>query len=379
VDSDRPRNRVEEVDAPELRHEERRRRLLGSAGFVIAIRENFRGQRPRLCGQCLLQKEAQRLTCDDEIVLSCKSESFRVSRHYSRFWIVRWIVWTWETRKRNLMRKMLLLFVLLFVSPALATDGVLEISQACAMQTGCFVGDLPGFPVSITQSGSYRLTSNLEIDSNGLNGIEIASGDVTLDLSGFSVNGPSIASLATGIKATGDGVVVRNGGVSGFLNGITLLDKSSVEKIVVGTTESQAGALDYGIRVGKMSMVKDSSVYLPGGGSGTGVFAEEGSIVLNNRIRAGRGPMVSGTVFRNNWVLTNGDNLIADQKSLIIGTNTQEAGFSLSADSSYISNIFDFNTGSNDGGVDAGNNKCWQTDDSDFWNFPWGFFLGQCP
>jgi hypothetical protein len=46
-----------------------------------------------------------------------------------------------------------------------ASDGQLEINQACAVNTGCFPGDDPGFPVTITQPGSYRLTGNLDLSA----------------------------------------------------------------------------------------------------------------------------------------------------------------------------------------------------------------------
>ena len=42
-----------------------------------------------------------------------------------------------------------LLALALMASPALAVDGVLEINQTCAVLTGCFAGDIPGFPVTI--------------------------------------------------------------------------------------------------------------------------------------------------------------------------------------------------------------------------------------
>lgn len=38
--------------------------------------------------------------------------------------------------------------------PASASDGVLEINQTCAIQTGCFAGDTAGLPVTISASGS---------------------------------------------------------------------------------------------------------------------------------------------------------------------------------------------------------------------------------
>jgi len=37
----------------------------------------------------------------------------------------------------------------LATNPALASGGVLEINQSCAVNTGCFTGDSAGFPVEI--------------------------------------------------------------------------------------------------------------------------------------------------------------------------------------------------------------------------------------
>ena len=62
-----------------------------------------------------------------------------------------------------------LLLLLALAGPALAVDGVLEINQTCAISTGCFPGDSPGFPVSVTQPGSYRLTGNLDLSAEGVN------------------------------------------------------------------------------------------------------------------------------------------------------------------------------------------------------------------
>lgn len=64
----------------------------------------------------------------------------------------------------------LLTLIVTFATPAFAVDGVLEINQTCAVQTGCFSGDTPGFPVTINATGSYRLTSNLNHggDEDGL-------------------------------------------------------------------------------------------------------------------------------------------------------------------------------------------------------------------
>lgn len=132
--------------------------------------------------------------------------------------------------KRN--EPWVLLFWLVLVRSATA-DGALEINQLC-VATGCFDGDAPGFPVTISQSGSYRMTSNLSVPL-GANGILLLPGsdDVSLDLGGHSLTGPTQCtgdlptcnpiSIGEGINAVDGGrVSIFNGSVTGFPeNGIT--------------------------------------------------------------------------------------------------------------------------------------------------------------
>ena len=51
------------------------------------------------------------------------------------------------------LRLLLPIAPLLAAGPVRAGDGVLEISQTCAIETGCFTGDTPGFPVTIASAG----------------------------------------------------------------------------------------------------------------------------------------------------------------------------------------------------------------------------------
>lgn len=85
---------------------------------------------------------------------------------------------------------LLFLSTLIFATPALAIDGVLEINQTCAVQTGCFPGDAAGFPVTIATTGSYQLTGNLAVPDANTSGVDITTdGGVTLDLAGFVIAG----------------------------------------------------------------------------------------------------------------------------------------------------------------------------------------------
>lgn len=80
---------------------------------------------------------------------------------------------------------------LLAAAPAaFAADGVLEISQACAAGPGCFPGDAPGFPVTISSlagSHSFALTSDIAVPTNAETAIEISRTNVSIDLRGFEI------------------------------------------------------------------------------------------------------------------------------------------------------------------------------------------------
>jgi len=159
----------------------------------------------------------------------------------------------------------LLLFAALAPSAG-AVDGVLEINPVCAAGAGCFAGDSAGFPVTITASGSYRLTGNLVVPFAGLTAISISASGVTLDLNGFSIRGKSsYAGLPSttctnpgdgiGVEATGSDVQVSNGFVIGMgSTGVSLGPNSRVERV---TVEDCCGS---GIAIGIASSVDESVV-----------------------------------------------------------------------------------------------------------------------
>jgi hypothetical protein len=66
---------------------------------------------------------------------------------------------------RRPIRPILVCLAVLAAPVARAGDGVIEISQSCALAvSGCFAGDAPGFPITITAAAparSFRLTSDL--------------------------------------------------------------------------------------------------------------------------------------------------------------------------------------------------------------------------
>jgi len=132
-------------------------------------------------------------------------------------------------------------FVLAVVAaaPALASDGVIEINHYKALAGGVN-GDLaldpPGYPVTITQSGSYRVTGHMPLPNANTDGIVVTALRTTIDLGGFEIRGPnrkptlftpcSVIGLGVGIRSS-QVVHVRNGRVFGMgNNGIELTGRT---------------------------------------------------------------------------------------------------------------------------------------------------------
>lgn len=61
-------------------------------------------------------------------------------------------------------------------SLARAADGVIEIDQVCATQTGCGSSDSPGFPRQTLTGRSYVLSSSLTVADADATAVSLASG-----------------------------------------------------------------------------------------------------------------------------------------------------------------------------------------------------------
>lgn len=197
----------------------------------------------------------------------------------------------------------LTLIVGLLASSATAVDGVLEIDQACAAGPGCFAGDGPGFPVEISSSGSYRLTSNLSPPDQStrvifVNNTEEVT-DVTIDLNGFAIQGPNTVTFPSncsvprgsefvGIFTQTTQMVVMNGAVRGMgSHGIYLNNPDSrVEGVIA---EQNCGV---GILVTTGSLIIDS---LARSNSGNGFELFGNSRISNSVAEANGGHGISGT------------------------------------------------------------------------------------
>ncbi len=183
---------------------------------------------------------------------------------------------------------------LILIPGAGASDGVLEINQAC-VSVGCFSGDDPDWPVEIENPGSYILTSNLTVPDRFTTGIFVRANDVKIDLNNFSMigpvrcpNGSCNAGVGTGFGVVTDpagvnleplgipitGTSVKNGSIIGFgRDGVFLNDQAEA------TNLRTRWNLSDGIRTGVGSTVSGSTAYENGS---DGIWVSSGSKVSGN-------------------------------------------------------------------------------------------------
>ncbi len=155
-----------------------------------------------------------------------------------------------------------ILLLVLAASAALAGDGRIEINQTNALAGGVTPGDAPGFPVTLSASGSYVLTSSLTVPDANTSAIvlEGTADYSTVDLNGFSIHGPIVCSAfscngsgtGVGIEAstTTTNTRVLNGIIRGMGgDGLSLAHRNYVHRV---TAYSNGG---HGMSVGERSSV----------------------------------------------------------------------------------------------------------------------------
>lgn len=258
---------------------------------------------------------------------------------------------------------------------ATARDGAREINQAAALRGSVTPGDAPGFPVTLSEAGSYVLTGSLTVTSIDETAIRVDADDVSVDLNGFGLEGPvscqfAGANLDCGVAGTGTGIevvaghrrhAVRDGSVHGFGGrGLVLGDECRVEKLLL--SENGGG----GARVGDC-VVRN---VLASRNGGAGVEVGEAAIVTGVMTEANRsdGIRASYAVLRGNSSIQNGfaglraDSAVAADNTssqngrdglelevgIVVGnTLTYNSGVGLFADpsSAYVRNVLNGNVG----------------------------------
>lgn len=112
-----------------------------------------------------------------------------------------------------------------------AATAQVTINQTKALAGNVTPGDTPGFPVTLSQPGTYRLTSDLVVPQWSA-GVIIQSAFVTLDLNGFSIRSTNQCTANTytqmldcatpsqsnahGVVSYNNHTVIRNGRIVGF-------------------------------------------------------------------------------------------------------------------------------------------------------------------
>ena len=287
-----------------------------------------------------------------------------------------------------------------------AVDGVIEINQARALAGGVTPGDSPGFPVTISQPGSYRLTGNLDVrppanpgqaNPENVTAIKVTVGDVTLDLNGFVISGPvsctfngtavvcSISGSGNGIDAGAIGgnalthVVITDGAVIGFgHDGIHGNQADRVERVRVSNNANFGIDVDNeslvsrckaqvngqrGISAGPDSVVSDNIASANGE---IGILGDLGSTITGNtstnNVGAGINAGSGVTLTRNSSRENKGRGISTGGGCILNGNSaTDNTGFCLGLGSSsgYTNNVIDSNTaGTVTGGVSLGQNLC---------------------
>ena len=285
-------------------------------------------------------------------------------------------------------------FLLGLTGPAHAGDGVIEINQAKAEAGGVTPGDTEGFPVTISESGSYRLTGNLTVPDENTTGIEITADDVTLDLNGFAIEGPTVCSgnpLSCSPTGSGDGVfstsantniTVVNGTIRGMGDrGITLPRNPTRVEHIHATSNGGIGILAAGIVTGSTAGSNGGAgIFLLGGlatgndvrfNGGNGISCDGATTVTGNTVHFNNDVGISvlvGTVAGNTVFSNGGKGITVTGTGSVVGNTVrlnggfQPSGFQLSLSSNvgYSDNVIQPGVGAStvSGGVVMGKNVC---------------------
>jgi hypothetical protein len=213
----------------------------------------------------------------------------------------------------------------------LAVDGVILIDQNRALAGGITPGDAPGFPITITQPGSYRLAGNLTVSDLNTDAIDVNSNDVVIDLNGFRIAGPTVCAgspltcspnsgFGIGVNGNGSNIVVRNGTVRGMpFAGISLGGGGCAVKDMYLVSSRASGALVDNCTVSGSAATQNGE---------TGITADNSTIIGNTTNGNGRnGISVVNSTVVNNTVTFNGEaGIIAFCPSTIIGNTVVANG-----------------------------------------------------
>jgi len=263
--------------------------------------------------------------------------------------------------RRTLRQALSPLVLLAPALPALAGDGAIEINQAAALAGGVTPGDAPGFPVTITTSGNYRLVGNLTVPDENTTAIRVDNfvNDVTIDMNGHAIlgvvscSGTPVTSCTPsggtgqGIWSVGEKVTVLNGTIRGMgAEGIRAFHLGVTPGARIEGVTAQGNAAD-GILCVQACLVLGNLAVANGG---AGISTGDGSTVRDNiaRHNAGSGIVADDSTVTNNTSLDNGGDGIVAGNAVVIGNAIAENdGYGLMVDvgaAGYAKNTINNNT-----------------------------------
>lgn len=235
---------------------------------------------------------------------------------------------------------------------------VVEIDQVCAVNIGCETGtDSAGFPVTITEPGSYRLAGNLTQGDQNVHTISIETSNVTLDLNGFALIGP-VTCTGTPVDTcapadgTGDGirvapavesnVTIMNGAIQG-MGKKGILCEAPCKILQVHVSQNEAGGIQ---AFSGAAVVENVIAYrngLPGigmsgvlrnchtaGNGGNGVEGGDG-ISIDSCIatqNGGNGFFLKGTILNSKAIGNGGNGFFLSAGTTAIGNSAHDNGVS---------------------------------------------------
>lgn len=260
------------------------------------------------------------------------------------------------------MRAAILAGLIALAAPAWASDGRLEINQAC-VAAGCWDGDAPGFPVTLLADRSHVLTGSLVLPDGDSVGIQMATGS-TLDLAGFVIAGPVTCTGTPAACTAGSGVGVY-------------APSSKNVTIRNGTIRGTGG---YGVRAGEGTRLESLRIEQHTQDGVIADFGPSGWLISECTIeRNGRHGLnfayaggARGSVVRNGTLRGNGQSGAIGSFSLIEGNAINDnggLGLGLSYDGSttaFSGNHIRGNNGGDafgqtNGGIETGTNVCGTT------------------
>lgn len=202
---------------------------------------------------------------------------------------------------RRIAATLLGLAALLAATPASAVtldNGVVLITQADALAGGVTPGDAPGFPITLSVTGSYRFASSLLVNT-AVDGIQVTAPEVTIDFAGFRMAGSGVG--VRGIFTFQRALSVKNGTIRGF-------------------TQEAIASIPENLTVNRMRIV-DNPIAVPA----AAVFAGSYSVIKNSNIS------------RNNIAIAvQCSNFCRIQKNIFVGTGVLVQGISIAGNGTII-------------------------------------------